>query len=174
MRRGQALRVVIALLAGAILGIASAHWAIDRTAAAAAGPWRSWTGSGPYASAHFLLTGRLPPAHGIDMVFEANTDSAGDALDGDCDYVLKGRRMGARWWRIAVPDGIASVTSARAVGEPDGSTIVRVSQEPQPGNWLRLEDGASFALSLTLKTETARRSGAAIVEVPEIVRGECR
>ena len=166
--------VAIALIAGSIAGVASAHWAIDRASVTAIGPWRSWTGGGPYTAAHYLLSGRLPPARGLDLVFEASSDSQGERLDGDCDYTLTGRRIGARWWRIAAPAGGSAVTSTRAIGEPDGSIRISLSREPRPGNWMRPGTSGSFTLQLTLKSESSRRTSAAVIELPQIARGGCR
>ncbi|CAN5276605.1 hypothetical protein BH10PSE7_BH10PSE7_23520 [soil metagenome] len=174
MKRGGLPGVVIAFLVGGIGGVASAHWAIDRAATASSGSWRSWIGNGPYASAHYLLGGQLPPARGVDLLYEADRDGEGQPLDSSCDYVLSGSAIGARWWRISVPGETGAINSAGAIGEPDGTLKLTVSRSTLPGNRMSPGDAGRYTLLLTLKADSPRRGGISVVELPRITRGECR
>ena len=58
----------------------------------------------PYVNAHYLMFGRLPPALGQELLFEAGQDDDGAALDASCDYVIQGPRLTARWWQLALAE----------------------------------------------------------------------
>ena len=72
MRLSSVIKASGILFAGVVLGIVTAQWSIEKTATAmtaVAGPWKSWfSGTAsirdPYAQAHYLMFGRLPPALG--------------------------------------------------------------------------------------------------------------
>src|SRR5262245_33880961 len=145
MRLSSVIKASGILFAGVVIGIVSAQWSIEKTETAmtaGGGPWKSWfSGTAsirdPYANAHYLMFGRLPPALGQELLFEAAQDDEGAALDGSCDYVLTGPRFAARWWQLALADestGEAStvtLSSQRFIGEPDGSLRIELSREPK-------------------------------------------
>jgi hypothetical protein len=174
MKRGGFLGVAIALLIGGLGGIASAHWAIDRAASAASGSWRTWIGNSPYTSAHYLLEGRLPPARGVDLIYEADKDTEGRPLAGTCDYALSGSALAARWWRVSTPGSDEAVASSGAIGEPDGTVRLVMSNSTRPGNRLSPGNTGQYTLYLTLKADAPRRSGVSIVQLPRIVQEGCR
>ncbi len=87
-------------------------------------------------------------------------DANGEAISSDFVYELHGRNIPARWWSITlygedhflVPNEESrySVKSTQIERETDGSFIVRLSREPQDGNWISLGDGQNMSLSLRM------------------------
>ena len=129
------------------------------------GPWAYWFRQGtadtdPYTIAHIAREGTLPITAASDMTFTATRDSAGARLSGDCTYEVRGYSVPALWWSIAAfrPDGQvmpnktgrSSFTSANISTAPDGSFLVRLSPEVQPGNWLPAEHGTRVVLRLEI------------------------
>ena len=129
------------------------------------GPWAYWFRQGtadadPYTIAHIAREGTLPITATSDMTFTATRDSAGARLSGDCTYEVRGYSVPALWWSIAafrsdghvMPNktGRSSFTSANISTAHDGSFLVRLSPEVQPGNWLPAEHGTRVVLRLEI------------------------
>jgi hypothetical protein len=187
MRLSSLIKAAGILFAGVVLGIVSAQWSIEKTATATTtsdGPWKSWfSGTAsirdPYAQAHYLMFGRLPPALGQELLFEAGQDDEGTTLDASCDYLLTGTRPTARWWQLALADeeaaSAAAVTlsSPRLVGEPDGSIRIQISREPKTGNWINPGDISRFVLVLKVRPGSGLNAAASVVTLPRIKREAC-
>lgn len=187
MRLSSVIKASGILFAGVVLGIVTAQWSIEKTATAmtaGGGPWKSWFSGiasirDPYANAHYLMFGRLPPALGQELLFEAAQDDEGASLDGSCDYVLTGPRFSARWWQLALADersGEAStvtLSSPRFVGEPDGTMRIQISREPKTGNWIDSSDVSRFVMVLKLRPGSGLNAGASVVTLPRIKREAC-
>jgi hypothetical protein len=187
MKLSSVIKASGILFAGVVLGIVTAQWSIEKSATAmtaGGGLWKSWfSGTAsirdPYANAHYLMFGRLPPALGQELLFEAAQDDEGAALDGSCDYVLTGPRFTARWWQLALADegsGEAStvtLSSPRFIGEPDGSLRVEISREPKTGNWIDSSNVSHFVMILKLRPGSGLNAGASVVTLPRIKREAC-
>ncbi|MGE3871781.1 MAG: DUF1214 domain-containing protein [Parvibaculaceae bacterium] len=187
MRLSSVIKASGILFAGVVLGIMTAQWSIEKTATAmtaGGGPWKSWfSGTAsirdPYANAHYLMFGRLPPALGQELLFEAGQDDEGNTLDGSCDYVLTGPRFAARWWQLALADestgepSTVTLSSARFIGEPDGSLRIQISREPKTGNWIDSGDISRFVMVLKLRPGTGLNAAASVVILPRIKREAC-
>lgn len=187
MKLGSLVKATGILFAGVVLGVVTAQWSVEKTATAmttGGGPWKSWfSGTAsirdPYVNAHYLMFGRLPPALGQELLFEASEDDEGAALDGSCDYVLAGPRLSARWWQLALADGETgqpsgiTLSSPRFIGEPDGTMRIALSREPKSGNWLNPGDVSHFALVLKLRPGSGLNASASVVTLPRIRREGC-
>lgn len=187
MRLGSFIKGVGILFFGGVIGIVSAQWSVERTATAmttGGGPWKSWFSGttsirNPYVNAHYLMFGRLPPALGQELLFEARYDDEGAALDASCDYVIEGPRLTARWWHLALaaedngqPTPI-SLTSSQLIGEPDGTMRIAISRLPKAGNWINPADLSRFELVLKLRPGSGLNASAAVVTLPHIRREAC-
>jgi hypothetical protein len=186
MRLSSLIKASGIIFAGVVLGMVSAQWSIERTATAMTtgdGPWRSWfSGTAsirdPYANAHYLMFGRLPPALGQELLFEAAQDDEGSVLDASCDYILTGPRLSARWWQLALTDEetgqptTATLSSARAIGEPDGTMRIAISRQPKTGNWINPDELSRFSLVLKLRPGSGLNTAASVV-LPRIKREAC-
>jgi hypothetical protein len=155
MRTG--LKATAAIIGGCVAGVASAY-AVMGSLDAGEGPWRDRqagvVSGNPYALARQLLTGRLPaPAPAAE--FEYARDEDGAALDPDCTYLIEGKVPAALWWSLAAGSGgggrrPSSIASGEAVAEQDGTVRIRVSPEPQPGNWIAPPSAGPFVIRLAL------------------------
>lgn len=187
MRLSSFIKAGGILFCGVVLGIVTAQWSIEKTATAmmaGGSPWKSWfSGTAsirdPYVNAHYLMAGRLPPALGQELLFEAVHDDDGVGLDAACDYVVQGSRFSARWWQLALTDeqtnqpSSITFTSSHFVGEPDGTMRIAISRRPKTGNWINPGDVSRFALVLKLRPGTGLNAGASVVTLPRIRREAC-
>jgi hypothetical protein len=141
---------VVALM----LGIGSAWHMIERGSpltTTKVGPWDGWVSEGnpsadPYTRAHVARSGRLPLTSTVARYFVAHTDSAGRSLASDCEYVIQGFPLNARWWSLAVYDEYGglidnssqrySFNSEEMLRHSDGTFRVNLSRHARPENWL--------------------------------------
>ena len=107
---------IFSVLCGVVGGWASALSFIDSVGsmpAGAAGNWRMWdlasgTASNPYARAHFLIEGRVPPAQSLFQVYTNSLDDEGSTLSSGCVY-----KIAANDLRVALVEPLC-----RAVEQP--------------------------------------------------------
>ena len=160
------LILVLVLLAGALAGMASVHWAADSALLAGmarVGAWRAWPRAGmadtlPYARLHYRLLGTLPPSTGERLEMVALRDDEGRALDADCTYLLRGGMLPVRYWLLALhvegekapPRAFASLGAEDVIYEPDAGLVIGIASRPVPGNWLRAPRHGALRLVLHL------------------------
>jgi hypothetical protein len=154
------------------------------------GPWVFWFREGtadadPYTAAHAARQGILPITAASAMVFTATRDSAGSHLSGDCTYEIRGYTIPSLWWNIAAFDiageimpnntGRSGFSGANILAAPDGTFLVRLSPNVQPGNWIPAARGNRVVLRLSilrpLSPDSLLKSGGDIL--PEINLVEC-
>lgn len=113
----------------------------------------------PYLRTYIALVGILALNKSETMYYEANTDSAGEPLDGACSYRIEGRDPAARWWSITVyakdhylipnPGNRYSISKTTVVRAADGSFTGRMSTSPEAENWIATSaDGFEVTLRL--------------------------
>lgn len=187
MRLGSFIKGVGILFFGVTVGVVTAQWSIEKAATAmtaGGGPWKSWSSGtasirDPYVNAHYLMFGRLPPALGQELLFEAVHDDDGAVLNAACDYIIAGPRLTARWWQLALADeetqqpSIATFTSPHLVGEPDGTMRIAISRSPKAGNWINPGDTSRFALVMKLRPGSGLNAGVSVATLPRIRREAC-
>jgi hypothetical protein len=130
----------------------------------------------PYALAHFLMEGQLPPPASVKD-FTRAADDAGVAFDARCIVEVRGRIPPARWWTLSVTDnaGVAlsdahTITAGSAILESGGDLVLRISTAPQPGNWIRPPSN-SYRLALTLHDQTSVRNEQVVL--PKVQQSGC-
>lgn len=188
------LLVVIALFVAFFGGIWSAQWALEATSGFGGLTVNNWTAypdiqtadADPYARAHRANDGKLLLGQAEGLIFRAEHDKEGFGLDASCDYQLVGNVPPALFWTLrATPldDAIWNLPGGRPISvnahnvlhDEDGAILISLSYNAQAGNWLALEKEGPFELKLTLiDTPTSHEQGIRELEMPEIVRGECR
>jgi len=162
------------LIAGVAGGIWSAHRGIESAGAVYVGsPWKTWTRDAfhrsPYADAHFILAGQLPPPASQFIVYQASMDSSGSDLDSGCVYQIVGKLPTVRWWSFSAgewrDDGQnpdrgppRQLTSADAIAEATGEIRITVGPGPSPGNWISAGNSSKLTLMLVLH-DPGRRGG---------------
>lgn len=142
------------LLIAAAIGLGATWLTLTRGVAFGAltiGAWTAWPKSGsvdidPYARASIARSGELPTGMGDGIAFYANTDDAGNDLDGRCTFAISGMTPPARYWTVTLydPQGrlIANTidrhgfTSEEIVRDIDGRFLITVAPQARPGNWL--------------------------------------
>lgn len=172
------------LLAGLVGGWASALYSIQSFGSAPAddkGLWSTWdagdgSGINPYATAHFLLEGHIPPAVGLFRSYFASRDGEGNALDASCTYAIAAERSGLRWWSFSTGRSSAqderaatSITSDEALAGPKGVEIF-VSPKPVPGNWLQppSSGGLQFAYMIASDSKLGDDDGLALPSIRKV------
>lgn len=185
--------IAIAVILAAVLGLATAWFAIERGplfGGMAVGPWDAWPASGspnadPYAVARLARTGEVPLGAGEGLAFTARNDSAGEPLSGRCTYRIDGQTPAARLWTLTAYDGNGRLmaNAARRTGfqsreilrRPDGSFLVTASPDVQPGNWLPIATPGPFSLVFRLY-DTPLTTGGEVSDrmMPAIVLEGCR
>lgn len=139
------------LLTGLVGGWASALYSIQSVGSSPVGThghWHNWaTGTdgdaSPYAVAHYMLEGEIPPAEGLFRSYYTSQDDAGQPLDARCVYRVTAPAENVRWWSFSTGRQPAkdtalpvSITSDAVLRQADGKVAMSVSVIPEPGNWL--------------------------------------
>jgi hypothetical protein len=187
------LGTAFALIVAAVVGLGATWATLTRGAAyggVSIGAWTAWPKNGtpgidPYARAMVARTGELPVGSGDGVAFYANTDDAGQVLDGRCDVLLNGITPQARFWTITLydPEGRLVANSAQRQGftsqeiirKADGSFDIVVGPRARPGNWLPTGGVERYVLLLRLydtPVGMATRSGRE-APMPAISKGAC-
>lgn len=174
-------------------GIYSAQWALDATRGFGGLQVNNWVAypqiqtkdADPYARAHRANDGKILLGRAEGLVFRAQVDQNEEPLVRTCDYTLKGRVPPALFWTLRtvhpdneplnIPQGRPSTINAQKVlRDSEGNIEIKLSQNPQPGNWLAIDPNSEFELQLTLvDTPISNVSGIRALEMPKIIRGEC-
>jgi hypothetical protein len=175
---------IFSVLCGVVGGWASALSFIDTVGsmpAGAAGNWRMWdlasgTASNPYARAHFLIEGRVPPALSLFQVYTNSLDDEGSTLRSGCVYRITANDLQSRWWSLSVgplngqeADSSAAVTSDEVVRGPDNSLNVAVARSPVAGNWIRPAAEGNLTLQLVVSNTDTESD----LKLPGVQRVSC-
>lgn len=185
--------VLLALLFGAGLGVASAYVAVDRFAFAGevrVGQWRGnlHTGSStadPYTRAVIAKVGLLALARSETIYFFRATDEDGERLDPACTYKLAGVDQPARWWSITLydeqfylarnEDQANSVDATKAVRNPGGDFTVLIGPSRGAGpNWLSTNGAKQVNLTIRLYNPNAEiQTDPSRLQLPIIQKVSC-
>ena len=175
---------IFSVLCGVVGGWASALSFIDSVGSmpvGAAGNWRMWdlasgTASNPYARAHFLIEGRVPPAQSLFQVYTNSLDDGGDTLRSGCIYKVSANDLESRWWSLSVGpsegDSSAAVTSDEVVRGTDNSLTIAVARSPVAGNWIRPATEGTLTLQLVV-SNTDELEAASDLKLPTVQRVSC-
>lgn len=171
----RALAWAAAVIAGAMLGAASAWAALEFGRSSFAETYGAWSHSraagseaaGPYTRAIIAREGLLALSAREALYFTLDRDEEGRPLDEGCVYELAGPELAARWWSVTLyadddflaqnSDHAASIDAARVGVGRDGRWRARVA--PVRGDaphWLSSR-AARRGFSLTLRVYNPQR-----------------
>ncbi len=178
---------VFSILFGVVGGWASALYFIDSVGskpAGATGNWRMWdlasgTSSNPYARAHFLFEGRVPPAQSLFHIYTNSRDDEGSTLRSGCVYKIAASDLQSRWWSLSVGplddqdrNSSSVVTSDDVVRDADKTVSVAIAKHPVAGNWIRPALDGTIVLQLVV----SNAGGSQVVgnpKLPAVQRVSC-
>ena len=100
----------------------------------------------PLLAGDLARTGEVPLGAGEGIAFTAEDDRPASRCPAHCTYAVVGQTPAARLWTLTAydSDGRLMVNAAQRSGfhsreivrRPDGSFVITVSPEVEPGNWL--------------------------------------
>lgn len=178
------LKLIVALILGAALGLGATYYAVQRGkgfGAVRAGAWTAWPMLGsnnadPYARAVLARTGEIPLGLAEGLMFTARADDAGGPLLAACSYLIGGAMPTGRTWTLTLtnmrgflvdnPAHRYGFTSQDIVRAADGSFQIIVSRAARAGNWLPLGSGRQFTLLLRIYDTPLSAPGAALDKTP--------
>jgi len=122
------------------------------------------------------------------VYYTAAADQDGQPLNAQCDYVVTGAPLAARWWSLTLygeddflvdnPAHRYSYDAHSVDAAADGSYRIALSGQPQPaGDWLFSGGPAAAGFSLTLRLYNPAPSvyeHLATTPLPVITRKACR
>ncbi|MBO6757743.1 MAG: DUF1214 domain-containing protein [Roseibium sp.] len=188
--------IVLVLICGSLLGVASAYLVMERErplAAVRMGPWEAYPTAGtadadPYSIAIYTRGAVIPLASGEGLALFARTETDGRRLDPACSYRIRGQTPTARLWTLTATDehgdlmetmaGRTHLTSRQLLRAPDGRFDIIAAADAQPGNWLPLavspREGSGLIFTLRLY-DAPVTTGAAFdgATMPDIERVTC-
>lgn len=174
------------LIAGLVGGWGSALYSIQSLGSSPAddkGTWLTWKSDGsessPYAIAHYLLDGEIPPAVGLFRVYFASRDDDGKTLDMRCRYNVTAAAKNLRWWSFSTSrkggaeDGAQStITSEQALSDKQGNVEITVAPQPASGNWVGPPQSGRMEFTF-LVADDGKLGDGELVSLPKISKGEC-
>jgi hypothetical protein len=176
-------------------GLGTAWYMIEagsRLSARTFGPWVTWIAAGrpeadPYTRAHVAWNGLMPLSSTAELTFKAKNDGRGVQLNSACDYAVILEDFDPAWWSIAVYDGYGRLiansadryafNSSTVMRGLDGRTVITLSRDARPGNWLPTGRSNRIVLVLTVQDAawaTAIYEGGSPRAMPQLVRSACR
>ena len=187
---------MLVLVIGFCLGGASAWYSIQRSHGIGAiniAVWTAWPFSGgnqadPYTLARVVSDSTVPLGAAEGLAFEATSDTKGDRLTLECNYLLEGNTPKAKLWTLTPyrQDGnpVKAAGSANLVPQhtnstrvlrfADGTFQIALGPKPAPGNWLAIEGEGAFRLVLRLyDTPITSSAGIGSPDMPTINKIGC-
>jgi hypothetical protein len=153
------------------------------------GPWQTGKSFGTVDAsaltrAKVALSGLLALPAKEAMYFTAQKDSDGRALDGRCNYVVRGGKLDGRWWSVTLYEGEGwlvknatkrwSVPASGVAVDDAGGWLFTVSPSAQSGTWIPTGSVPKFDLTLRLYHPSATTiQSPETAQLPTIERKEC-
>jgi hypothetical protein len=191
IKRGFEVLAIVFLALG--IGVGSAVWAVDYFPRAKMIRDGAWTSNSLVGSVHANMYVRAAVARIAlfalsrteALYYNAFTDQDGEPLRAECDYVVEGGDLAARWWSITaydqdhflIPNALKrySYNMNNVRRDEHGRYKIHISQTPKDLNWLRAPGEGT--LSLTLRAyhpAPALRENMGSAELPKITKVGCR
>ncbi|MBW2285010.1 MAG: DUF1214 domain-containing protein [Deltaproteobacteria bacterium] len=188
----RVLKTLLILVVAMVLGMGSALWVIYNPPSGHGvlnGAW--WTdplvGSAEanmYVRAIVARIGLFALNKTETIYCTASSDDQGEPLRGECDYVIGGEDMDARWWSITaygsdhflIPNeqNRHSFNMKNVHKDDRGQYRIRLSSRPQEGDWLPSAGEGDISLMLRLYNPAATvYDNLETTPLPRIVKEGC-
>ena len=193
MKAKRLFEVLAILLVALLIGVGSAVWAVESYSKALALKVGAWTSNPLFGSVQADMYLRAVIARIAlfalsrteAVYYIAFTDDNGEPLRPECDYILEGGDLPARWWSITaydkdhflIPNDLNrySYNMKNLRRDEQGRFKIHLSRTPKEGNWLPA--AKEEAMSITLRAYNpapALRENMGSAELPRITKVECR
>lgn len=141
----------------------------------------------PYTRAAIAKSGLLALTRKEAIYLSAESESeTGQKLSENCDYLIEGKPLPARWWSITLyaeddflaqnEDDHPSFDATKSHGNANFRVIIS-PQKPASGDWISSKNGGNFDLTLRMYNPDPIRSDAKLPEalrMPKITKINCR
>ncbi|WP_237154846.1 DUF1214 domain-containing protein [Oryzibacter oryziterrae] len=182
------LRFIIVVIAGSLLGLASAWWVLNDPRLDISPRLGVWSVAGseanPYAAARLARStaGRLTPSQGIALIAERDGDGA--RLNPACTYLIEGPMPVDAVWTLTIgnergrltvnPAGRVAFTSADSFRYDPGNRVqIGVGPEMGTGDFIVTGGLDSLRVTLRLYSPTFASHPPDPAELPTITRRTC-
>ena len=193
MKLKPLFEVLAIVLVALVIGVGSAVWVIDSFAKVQMikdGAWTSNPSVGSvqanmYIRATIARIALFALSKTEALYYNAFTDEEGEPLRSECDYIIEGGDLPARWWSITaydkdhflVPNVLNRYSyNAKNVGRNEqGRYKIHLSATPKVQNWLPAPGQGN--MSLTLRAYNPARALAenmGSAELPRITKAGCK
>ena len=189
------ISILSALVLGLVIGVLSMAYAlksVTENTSVHNGAWfhNPLVGSNEasgYTRATISIIGFLGMTKEETIYFVARNDDKTETLNGSCTYKVEGRfeSADARWWSITAYDAISSklipndsykysFSGDTVQLNEDGSFIIIVSPNEQSHNWIPVQAGKQFDLTLRMYNPSENaRINAETISLPTITKEAC-
>ena len=193
MKAKRLFEVLAILLVALLIGVGSAVWAIESFSKAHAVKVGAWT-SNPlvgsvqadmYLRAAISRVGLFALSRTEALYYTAFTDQKGEPLRAECDYVIEGIDLPARWWSITaydkdhflIPNDLNhySYSMRNLRRDAQGRYKIHLSRTPKDLNWLPAAKEGTMSITLrAYKPAPALQENMGSAELPKITKVDCR
>jgi hypothetical protein len=173
--------------------VGSAAWVIDSFAKVQVIKNGAWTtnpliGSvqaNMYLRAYIARIGLFALSKTEALYYNAFTDEDGEPLRAECDYIIEGGDLPARWWSITaydkdhflIPNALNrySYNMKNLRRDEQGRFKIHLSRTPKEGNWLPAAKEETMSITLrAYNPAPALRENLGSAELPKIKKVDCR
>jgi hypothetical protein len=191
VKRG--LEVLGIVLVAFVIGVGSAVWVINSfstTKAIKAGVWSTNPLIGSvqadmYLRAYIARVGLFALSKSEALYYSAFTDDDGEPLRAECDYVIEGGDLPARWWSITayaedhflIPNALNhySFNMRNVQRDEHGRYKIHLSRTPKDQNWLPAAKEGIMSLTIrAYNPAPALCENMGSAELPKITKAGCK
>ena len=193
MKAKRLFEVLAILLVALLIGVGSAVWAIESISKVQAIKVGAWTSNPLFGSVQADMYLRAVIARIAlfalsrteAIYYIAFADDNGEPLRPECDYILEGGDLPARWWSITaydkdhflIPNDLDrySYNMENLQRDEQGRFKIHLSRTPKEGNWLPAAKEETMSITLrAYNPAPALRENMGSAELPRITKVECR
>jgi len=193
MKLKPLFEVLAIVLVALVIGVGSAVWVIDSFAKVQMikdGAWTSNPSVGSvqanmYIRATIARIALFALSKTEALYYNAFTDEEGEPLRPECDYIIEGGDLPARWWSITaydkdhflIPNALNrySYNMKNLRRDEQGRYKIHLSQTPKDLNWLPAAKEGTMSLTLRAYNPAPDlRENMGNAELPKIRKVDCR